>query len=90
MTRRTWEEQVRYAMHHKDTIQAMREKKEKTEHKKRLRRLIPIPLIVGVIAAMTMYHLFGWEKLVESFLSWIIGLTLIAALITYLPKNLAK
>ena len=88
--RRSWEDQVKYAMHHKDTIQAMRERKQKLEKKKSLRKLVPIPIIVGCAAALIMYQLYGADVLLRSFLSWVIGLTLIAAVITYLPKNLAK
>ena len=88
--KRTWEEEVKYAMHHKDTIQAMRERKEKLEKKKNLRKLVPIPILVGVLAALIMYGVFGSRVLLENFLSWIIGLTIIATIIAYLPKNLAK
>ena len=88
--RRTWEEQVKYAVHHKDTIQAMRERKQKLEKKKHLKRIIPIPIIVGSLAALVMYNLYGGEAVLKAFLTWIIGLTLIATIITYLPKNLAK
>ena len=88
--KKTWEEEVKYAMHHKDTIQAMRERKDKLEKRKNLRRLVPIPIIVGVLAALIMYGVFGSRVLLENFLSWIIGLTIIATVIAYLPKNLAK
>jgi|TARA_B100002003_G_scaffold152641_1_gene141455 amino acid transporter len=88
--RRSWEDQVKYAMHHKDTIQAIRERKQKLDKKKHLKRLVPIPILVGVLAALVMYNLYGGEAVLKAFLSWVIGLTLIAAIITYLPKNLAK
>ena len=88
--RRTWEEQVKYAIHHKDTIQSMRERRAKLEKKKHIRKLLPIPIIVGCFAALIMYNLYGGEAVLKSLLSWIIGLTLIAAIIAYLPKNLAK
>ena len=79
-----------YALNHRDTIKLMREKKVKLEKKKNLRKLVPIPILVWVIAALLMYYTYGGDELLKSFLSWIIGLTLIATIIAYLPKNLAK
>ena len=87
---RRWEEQVRYALHHRETIKAMRERKEKLQKKKNLRKIVPIPILVGVLAALLMYYMYGGDALFKSFLSWVIGLTLIATIIAYLPKNLAK
>ena len=85
-----WSEIVRYALNHQDTVKEMREKRQKQEYKKRLRKLIPIPIIVGLIAALVMYMLYGGHELFKSLLTWIIGLTFIATIIAYLPKNLAK
>ena len=87
---RRWEQQVRYAMHHRDTIKAMRERKEKIEKKRNIRKLVPIPILVGVLASLLMYYFYGGDVLFKSFLSWVIGLTLIATIIAYLPKNLGK
>tara|TARA_B100002003_G_C14054587_1_gene507814 strand:+ start:834 stop:1118 length:285 start_codon:yes stop_codon:yes gene_type:complete len=87
---RRWEEQVKYALHHQATIKGMQERKEKVEKKKNLRRLVPIPILVGALAALLMYYIYGGDALLKSFLSWVIGLTLIAAIIAYLPKNLGK
>jgi pheromone shutdown protein TraB len=87
---RKWEQQVRYALNHRETIKSMRERKEKLEKKRNLRKLVPIPILVGVLAALLMYYMYGGDVLFKAFLSWIIGLTLIATIIAYLPKNLSK
>tara|TARA_Y100000310_G_C20338152_1_gene648502 strand:- start:140 stop:424 length:285 start_codon:yes stop_codon:yes gene_type:complete len=87
---RRWEEQVRYALHHQATIKGMQERREKLEKKKNIRKLVPIPILVGVLAAVLMYYIYGGDALLRSFLSWVIGLTLIATIIAYLPKKLGK
>ncbi len=88
--RKSWEEIVTYALHNKDTIEAMRERRKQKEHYKNLKRLVPIPIIIGVLAALIMYNMYGGEAVFKAFLSWVIGLTLIVTIITYLPKNIGK
>ncbi len=48
--------------------------------------VISIPIIIGVIASIIMYQEFGWKKLEEVLLSWTIGLTIIATIITLLER----
>ena len=81
---------VTYALQHQDTIEAMRERRKQKEHYKKLKKLVPIPIIVGILAALIMYNLYGGDEVFKAFLSWVIGLTLIVTIITYLPKNLEK
>lgn len=59
-------------------------KKEKTfDHfMKRLDVLMPLQIILGIIACALMFFLMGWEKLFETLLSWVIGMTIIATIIT--------
>ena len=85
-----WKDIVGYALNHQETISLMRQRKEKREIHKKIRKLVPIPIIVGCIAALVMYWMYGGEALLKAFLTWIIGLTIIATIIAYLPKNLAK
>ncbi len=57
--KKSWDEIVRYAVHNQDTTQAMREKRKKEEYGKKLKRLVPIPIIIGVLASLIMYYLYG-------------------------------
>jgi len=59
------------------------EKKKEREYKKYLTNLvkfIPIPIMVGGLAALLYYHYYGWEDLKKIILTWTIGVTLIATL----------
>ncbi len=85
-----WEKKVRYALTHKDEISKRRENREKQDFYKRMRRLVPIPIMIGILAAIMMHKYFGWQSLLETLLGWVIGLTIVATIIAYLPKNLSR
>lgn len=77
------EEKARVAdLQRKDYV---RLKKKELAFRKIFRRaiaLISVQLILGFGAGYLMYILFGWEELAKSVLSWVIGLTLVATMIT--------
>lgn len=56
----------------------------------RLRKFVPVEVIIGVVACFFMYFIFGGEKLVETLLSWVIGMTIIAAIVTSLLSRYHK
>jgi len=85
-----WEDMVKYALANQKVIVQQQERRKKQDFYKKLRRIIPIPILMGVIAAITMQHLYGWPSLIETLLGWTIGLTIVATIIAYLPKNLTK
>lgn len=82
-----WEEKVRYALSHKNTIERRKEAAKKKEFYKKLRRNVSIPIIIGIFAAALLYHYYGPEALFQNLLNWIIGLTIVATIIAYLPKQ---
>jgi len=51
-----------------------------------LRRAVTIPIIIGIIAAIAMWRIFGGLVLAEALLSWTIGLTLLVAIVTLLKR----
>ena len=55
-----------------------------------LRKLVTIELLVGITAAFSMYMQFGWEELEKTLLSWIIGLTIAATLVTFMIERYKK
>lgn len=85
-----WEEMVKYALANNKVVEQQRERRQKIEFYKRLRRLVPIPIMIGIVAALIMQNLYGWQSLLETLLGWTIGLTIVATIIAYLPKNLTK
>jgi pheromone shutdown protein TraB len=82
-----WEEKVRYALSHKHEIERKKEVAKKKAFYKKLRRNVSIPIIIGIFAAALLVHNFGWDALYQNLLNWIIGLTLVATIIAYLPKQ---
>ena len=44
----------------------------------RLKKWIPVPIVIGLTAAIFYVNLAGWKKLGELFLGWVIGATLVA------------
>ncbi len=57
---------------------------------KNLKRSLPIPIIIGIAASLVMYKLYGSETLIETLLSWIIGMTLITFIITSVLSKYEK
>lgn len=70
----------------KERTQKVKHKQKFTDVLNKVKRVMTIPLIIGFIAAFLMYHYFGWDKLIHSLLSWTIGLTILATIITVLSK----
>lgn len=77
----------------KDSVEALvrnqmlKRRLEESDSKKdmtfdRLKSLVPWEIIIGVAALITIYIMFGWKKILESILIYIMGTTLVAALLT--------
>lgn len=43
-----------------------------------LNKWIPLPILVGIIASIIMYRVYGAHEFWKNFLSWIIGSTIIS------------
>jgi len=82
-----WEEKVHYALSHKNAIEKRKEIIKRKEFYKKLRRYVTIPIIIGIVAAALLYHYYGPRALFQNLLNWTIGLTIVATIIAYLPKN---
>ena len=54
--------------------------------KSHFKGIISVPILIGVLAAIIMYKEFGWLKLEEVLLSWTIGLTVLATIVTLLER----
>ena len=63
---------------------------KKHDHLVRLEQNIQIPLIIGIIAAIITWSLFGLQTLLATVLSWIIGITIVATLIGAVAKSAPK
>jgi len=54
--------------------------------KNHFKGVVSVPILIGVLAAIVMYKEFGWIKLEEVLLSWTIGLTVLATIVTLLER----
>ena len=69
------------------------EAKERRDRKKYilvLRKFISVQLLIGLIAAFSLYMEFGWQELERILLSWVIGLTLVGTFLTILVERYRK
>ncbi|MBD3263229.1 hypothetical protein GF374_02515 [Candidatus Woesearchaeota archaeon] len=67
---------------------AERIKKQRQTYKvmNKLKKIISVPIIIGVAAAIIMWFFYGWDVLLRTLLSWTIGLTILATIITLLER----
>jgi uncharacterized membrane protein len=89
MVKRSWENVVKDA-----TFQARaRELRRKNALKKfvsALKKLLTVELLIGLIAAFSLYVYFGAEELFRTLLSWVIGITLATTVITFMVDRYKK
>lgn len=70
----------------RERARKIKQKQQVTSVFEKLKKVITIPLVIGFIAAFLMYQYYGWDELIRSLLSWTIGLTILATIITVLGK----
>lgn len=54
--------------------------------KHNLKKALSIPIIIGILAAVVMYYRFGWVELEKQLLSWTMGGTILATIVTLLQR----
>jgi hypothetical protein len=88
MTEKTWAEILKKA----EKAQA-HETHKKNVFKKftlSLRRFLTFELLIGIVAALILYAGFGWTELQRILLSWIIGITMVSTMITFMVNRYNK
>ena len=55
-----------------------------------LKKVLTFELFIGLLAAFVLYLYFGWEALFKTFLSWIIGITMVSTIITIMIDKYKK
>jgi type IV secretory pathway VirB2 component (pilin) len=90
MAKNEWEGIVKKAAI-KSAIKSDNQKKNIFEkYAESLKGLVTVELLVGIIAAFSMFILFGWDELERTLLSWIIGITLVMTILTYMANRYKK
>ena len=62
----------------------VKKKKILEEFVSHLKNHIKFEIVIGIVAAYLLYLLFGFDVLIKTLLSWAIGITLVATVITSL------
>jgi len=81
MANKSWEHILKKA-EQRDKIRTVREKRIFEKYLSSLNRIVIINIFVGILAAFMLYSRFGWEELSKTILSWVIGITLVATILT--------
>ena len=55
-----------------------------------LKKLLTIELLVGIVAAFSLYVYFGAEELFRTLLNWTIGITLATTVVTFMINRYKK
>jgi hypothetical protein len=55
-----------------------------------LKKLLTVELLIGMIAAFSLYVYFGWEQLFKTLLNWTIGITLASTVVTFMVNRYKK
>ena len=51
---------------------------------------LPIPILIGLIAAYILYYFYGPKVLIQALLSWTIGITLVTTMVGSFLKSTNK
>jgi len=82
-----WEHIVREALANQDRIAQERRKREIRESYIRIKALIPLSVLIGVVAFYLMISIYGWREILKTLLSWIVGVTIVTTIIALMQKK---
>lgn len=82
LTQEEWKYHVESAIRRN----ALQKEREVRNLSIRLKRLIPVPILIGIIASIFLLKIGGWRIFLEQLLSWVIGITLVTTLIASFLK----
>ena len=82
-----WDQIVRDALANQDRIAQQRRKRELRDSYIRIKALIPLSVLVGMCAFYLMVSIYGWREITKTLLSWIVGATIVTAVIALMQKK---
>lgn len=83
MKRKEWAEMIERGMRRHEQQQAV----EQNRRMRDLRKYIPIPIVLGLLASILYVLLWGWETFLQDFLSWVIGITIVTTVLALFPRR---
>lgn len=86
LDKKEWQAQIRKTIHeeHQREEKIAQRKAKEAAHK--YKKYLPVPIVIGIIACIIMYKEYGIEQLIETILSWTIGITIITTIIGSIKK----
>ncbi len=86
LTQDEWAYEINRAMQVRDVHRQKLSQAKFTYFDKVIRRLLPLPYIIGAIAIFLLIYLYGWAEFFKFFLSWCVSITLVATGAYYVWK----
>lgn len=80
------EEQIMQMVEREERIHRVKRDEYVREFKMHLSRMLSVPIIIGIAASIITYYRFGWSFLEQQLLSWLIGATVVTAVITLMER----
>jgi len=81
---KSWEDILKNAVKGHGKSEEIKKKRVLEEFVSHLRAHVKFEIVIGLFAAYLLYYLFGFDVLIKTLLSWAIGITLVATVITSL------
>lgn len=88
--KKEYEEIIHDALHRQNEAHSQRHVHQWKHYKDVLRTFLPVPIIIGAVASIIFYKIYGPEDLIRVMLSWTIGITFVATLSATLVNKLEK
>jgi len=57
------------------------------EMRNKIRQYISFPIIIGIVASIIYFNMFGFNMYVKDLLSWTIGITIVSVVLAALPNG---
>ena len=77
-----WEKWLREQVAKKNIVLEVKERIDLRKYVPTIKALLTVEIIIGLLAIFLMYYKFGSDKLVETLLSWTIGVTIVTTIVT--------
>ncbi|MBR9691989.1 hypothetical protein GOV06_04325 [Candidatus Woesearchaeota archaeon] len=88
-TRSEWAELIKHAAR-KERAKEIHERNVLRKFVITLKKLLTVELLIGLIAALSLYIFFGWAELARTLLNWIIGITLATTVVAFMINRYKK
>ena len=77
-----WERWLREQVAKKKIILEVKERVDLRKYVSTIKALLTAEIAVGLLAIFLMYYKFGSDKLIETLLNWVIGVTIVTTIVT--------